>query len=131
MTDADGRAAHSEQPPSADLLREQRIQRNLKILVVGLGVLILVGLGAVAVRILTFANDPQRPTATEGGVTLSQNGEIGIELPRDAKVVSISVSGDRLAIHHDGPGGTGITVIDLATGRRIADIKPVQALPRN
>jgi len=132
MTDADSKTSGSPSPSSADLMREQRIQRNLKILVIGMGVLILLGLGAVAVRVLQFAKPADnRIAASTGSALTSPAGEIGMELPKGARIVSVSLSGDRLAVHHESPAGTGITIIDLATGRRIADIKPLEAVPRN
>lgn len=112
-------------------MREHRLQRNLKILVIGMGVLILAGLGAIAFRILQYANEPQGIAARATGGVVTPAGEIGLELPKGARVVSISISGDRLAVHHESPAGTGIAVLDLATGRRIADIKPLEAMPRN
>ena len=43
------------EPTSSDVMREQRLQRNLKIVVLGLGSLILVGLGAVMVKVIGTA----------------------------------------------------------------------------
>ncbi len=111
-------------------MRERRVQRNLKIVVGGLGALILVGLGAVAVRVVglagTAGNGPSsRSVAAAAGTTVS------FDIPKGAKIVSISLSGNRLAVHHDGPGGPGITIFDAETGRRVLDMKPVETLPRN
>lgn len=131
MTDADSKTPGSPSPSDADLMREQRIQRNLKILVIGMGVLILAGLGAVAVRVLQFSKPTETRLTASAGSAVAAAGEIGMELPKGARVVSVSLSGDRLAVHHESPAGTGITIIDLATGRRIADVKPLEAVPRN
>lgn len=112
-------------------MRERRVQRNLKIVVAGLGALILVGLGAVAVRVVGLATAPagsgssSRPIATSGGAALS------FELPNGAKIISISLSGTRLAIHYDGAGGPGIAILDTETGRRVLDLKPVETVPHN
>lgn len=130
MTDAANRTAPDGTPMSdADLMREQRLQRNLKILIAGMGVFILLGLGAVVLRIVTGGGAPSPSAATS--VLAPQGGEIAVELPAGAKVVSVSVSGNRLAVHHESPAGTGIAIIDLDTGRRVADIKPLAAVPRN
>jgi hypothetical protein len=116
-------------------MREMRLQRNLKILVGGLGFLILAGLTGVVIRMAGFATGnvkiaPAASTAVSVPAGAAQN-ELVLELPKGARVVSISVSGNRLAVHHESPTGTGIAVIDLDTGRRIADVKPQEALPRN
>ena len=121
---------------AGELMREQRLQRNLKIVIGGMGALILAGIGAIAVKMLTSASGPHAsgPHAAASGTQTaiaSPGGEIALELPKGAKVVSVSVSGNRLAVHHESPSGTGITVIDLDTGRRIADVKPQEAVPRN
>lgn len=133
MTDTNTGAPRTPTPSAADLMREQRLQRNLKILVIGMGLLILAGLGAVAFRIIQVANKPPATgLATSGTATAAAPaGELALELPRGAKVVSISLSGDRLAVHHESPAGTGITILDLATGRRLLDVKPLEAMPKN
>ena len=115
-------------------LRELRLQRNLKILVTGLGLTILAGLVAVAVRVVGtgFGRTQATPAASAATAAQAQGGaEIALELPRGARVVSTSIAGNRLAVHYESPTGTGIAILDLDTGKRIADIKPREALPRN
>lgn len=126
-----GAAKSSSETPSADdLLREQRLQRNLKIVVGGMAALILAGIGAVIVKMTGLAGEPRgAPTAMTA--VAAPGGEIALELPKGAKVVSVSLAGNRLAVHHESPTGTGIAVIDLDTGRRIADVKTLEAVPRN
>ncbi|MEQ1653958.1 MAG: hypothetical protein ABL897_15855 [Hyphomicrobium sp.] len=131
MTDAASRTSpEATAQGSPDLMREQRVQRNLKILIAGMGVLILLGLGAVVLRIVTGGGG-KASTGTPVSAVSSPTGDIALELPSGAKVVSVSVSGNRLAVHHESPSGTGIAVIDLDTGRRVADIKPRDAVPKN
>ena len=124
----------ASKPASKDeaLMRELRLQRNLKILVASLGFLIFAGLGGIAWKMMGLAKE----RATAGGTTTTSTAapglsEIALELPKGARVVSTSISGNRLAVHYDGPSGTGIAVIDLDTGKRIANVNPQEALPRN
>ena len=119
----------SPEPSSPELMREQRLQRNLKIVVGGMGALIFIGAGAVVLRMAGFAGAPRTPIAATAVAT--PGGEIALELPAGAKVVSVSISGNRLAVHHESPSGTGIAVVDLDSGRRIADIKTRDAVPKN
>ncbi|MFT3731616.1 MAG: hypothetical protein QM780_09395 [Hyphomicrobium sp.] len=120
------------EPPSDDLMRERRLQRNLKIVVGGLGALILFGLGAVAVKVVGLATGPNGGALTSRSAgTGSAAAKVLFELPKGARIVSISLSGDRLAVQHDGPSGPGIVILDAVTGRRIVDMKPVEALPSN
>jgi hypothetical protein len=119
----------------AELMREQRLQRNLKILVTGLGLLIVLGLMGIGYRMTTLT--PSAGTSSAGGgaaaitSVATARGDIALELPMGAKVVSISISGNRLAVHHESPAGTGIAIIDLDTGKRIADVKAHEAVPAN
>lgn len=118
------------QSPTADLMREQRLQRNLKIVVGGLALLILLGLGAVAVKIMGLAlvGTPSTLSRTVSG---SPGSTLSLELPKGARIVSVSLSGSRLAVQHEGPSGPGIAIIDIDTGKRIADVKFMEALPHN
>ncbi len=122
----------SPAPTSDELMREKRLQRNLKIVVATLGAMILIGLGAVAVRVVGLAtgSKPATSVATATAVA-TPGGELAVDLPAGAKVVSISLSGNRLAVHHESPAGTGIAILDLDTGRRVADVRTTTAVPRN
>jgi hypothetical protein len=125
-----GRTGETGQEPANDaLMREMRLQRNLKILVVGLGVMILAGLAGVAVKVIKLGS---APSGTAASVTVPRgaaSSEIVLELPKGAQIVSSSVAGNRLAVQYTGPSGTGIAVIDLDTGRRVADVKAREAVP--
>lgn len=132
MADAAQRTLPDGTPMSAtDLLREQRLQRNLKIAIAGMGLLMLVGLGAIAYKIIAGSGATRTAGGTVTAISGTPGGEIGVELPKGAKVVSVSVSGNRLAIHHESAAGTGIAIIDLDSGRRVADVKPLEAVPKN
>ena len=122
-------------PPAPDdpaHMRELRLQRNLKILVTCLGLMILAGLAAIAMRAVGLGPGGTQTTALPASVTapLTQGlSEITLELPHGAKVVSTSIAGNRLAVHYESPTGTGIAILDLDTGKRIVDVKPREALP--
>lgn len=120
-------------PASADVMREQRLQRNLKIVVFGLGALILVGLGAVIVKVTGLATTPApgNPGVPSISAAWRATGTVTLEIPRGAKVVSVSLSGNRLAVQHEGPDGTGISILDVNSGRRVVEIRPIEALPKN
>lgn len=132
MTDAAGRTQPDGTPMSAaDLMREQRLQRNLKIAIAAMGLMMLTGLGAIAYKIIAASGASRTAGGAVTAIAGAPGGEIGVELPKGAKVISVSVSGNRLAVHHESPAGTGIAIIDLDTGRRVADVKPLEAMPRN
>jgi len=110
---------HAELTPS-----EARLQRNLKIIVVAMGVLIFAGLAAIAGRIIYLAsgNSTQPPVAASVvPFTDAAQGQ-GLDLPAGAVVRSIALSGDRLAVHYEAAGAEGIAVLDLATGRALTRV---------
>jgi hypothetical protein len=123
----------NDQPPSssADLMREQRLQRNLKIVVAVLSALILFGLGAVAVKVIGLASGTSGGSQSSRTVAIVPGTTLSLEIPRGARIVSVSLSGNRLAVHHEGPDGPGIAILDIETGRRVLDVKPVETVPRN
>jgi hypothetical protein len=123
----------NDQPPpsSADLMREQRLQRNLKIVVAVLSAFILFGLGAVAVRVIGLASGTSGGNQSSRIIAISPGATLSLEIPKGARIVSVSLSGNRLAVYYEGPDGPGIEIVDIETGRRALDVKPVEAVPRS
>jgi hypothetical protein len=118
-------------PSSADLMREQRVQRNLKIVVAGLGILILLGLGAVVAGIVGLASGGRDNSGPAPAASSSLPATLDLKLPQGEKIVSVSLSGNRLAVYHEGPAGPGITIIDIQTGQHLLDVKATQSVPSN
>ncbi|MBS0250328.1 MAG: hypothetical protein JSR78_04610 [Proteobacteria bacterium] len=112
-------------------MREQRLQRNLKIVIAVLGLMIFAGLAAVAFKIISTAMRPAGSGVSSRTTTAGTDATVSFELPKGAKIVSMSLSGNRLAIQHDGPSGPGITILNAETGRRVLELKPTETLPRN
>lgn len=110
-------------------MRELRLQRNLKIVVAFLGFLILAGLTAVVIRVLQLASTGAKIGASSAAVQSGVPRDVPLELPKDAKIVSTSVGGNRLAVHYESPTGTGIVVIDTETGQRLIMLRPQDAVP--
>lgn len=115
-------------PAADDLMREHRLQRNLKLLVTFLGLLILAGLAAVVVRVVYLANNPR--TAPDSAASPT-GAPAALDLPAGSRIVSVTATDQRIVVHHDGPRGAGITVLDLTTGQRLLDITPREAPPAN
>jgi hypothetical protein len=101
---------------------EARLQRNLKIIVIALAVLIFAGLAAMIGRVIYLASvKPAQPPPASLALAPQQ----GLHIPAGAQVRSMSLSGDRLAIHYEGGSAEGIVVLDLSTGQALARL-PVQ-----
>jgi hypothetical protein len=103
---------------------EMRLQRNVKIVVLVLGVLIFAGLAAIVGRMIYLASGQKAQQAHPAALSADMplRPELSMQLPAGAEVRSVSLSGDRLAVHYVAPGGEGITVLDLRTGEAVARV---------
>ena len=108
-------AEAAAQPTSA----EARLQRNLKFIVAALALLILAGLAAIVGRIIYLASSASTQPAAP---SLALQPEQILALPRGATVRSVSLSGDRLAVHYEAGGDDGIAILDLQTGRTVTSV---------
>jgi hypothetical protein len=100
--------------------------RALKFAVVGMAVLIVLGVGAVAVGMVQRASQigkvgagaPGRPQGATAEVVLPALAEKAkVALPAGADVRSMALDGRHLALHYDSPQGRGVVVVDLVAGR--------------
>ena len=98
---------------------EARLQRNLKLVVIGLAVLIFAGLASIVGRAIYLASGASTQPAAPG---LAIRPEQSIGLPAGAQVRSVSLSGDRLAVHYEAAGTEGIAILDLQTGQTITSV---------
>ncbi|GFO81399.1 MAG: hypothetical protein A49_10260 [Methyloceanibacter sp.] len=92
--------------------------RLLKVAVVAMGLMILVGLGAVIVGMIYQASKVGKkpvsaaPAAVESGIA-----EAGaLTVPEGSKVTTMALDGNRLAVHLTTPDGGEIAIVDLTTG---------------
>ena len=100
---------------------EMRLQRMLKIVVVGLAVVLFAGLALVVGRVIYLASG-SAPQGAAAPPTLAIRPEQILELPAGAQVRSVSMSGNRLAVHYEVGAASGIAVFDLQTGRKVTNI---------
>ena len=88
--------------------------RLLKAVVIGLGVLIVIALGAVAVGIVRkSSNAPAVPQASGAVFTL----------PRDGRIVEMQVQPNRLILHVRTAAGEEIDIVDTSDGHLVARIR--------
>ena len=130
MTSDTGRPAPREAQPAAGE-QNPALVRALKIAVAGMGILILAGLAAVVWRIVHLSSSPKpaplapalsQPAAAPGAAA-ELTPELMLELPQGAAVRSVTLSANRLAVHYEAPGGSGIAILDLETGRTLTRIR--------
>ncbi len=123
MQAPDGARAASMQQPSGDpqavSADELRLQRIMKMVVAALAFLLVAGLAVVIGRIIYLASSrATQPPAAQVAAGAKQR----LQLPTGAVVRTISLSGDRIAVHYEAAGAAGIAVYDLATGALISDV---------
>ena len=93
--------------------------RVLKIAVILMGLLLVGGFAFVLAAIVYQASKGGQSTVPTGAEAVA--GELHI--PKDATVTSLSLDGDRLALHLNSATGPEIAVIDLKSGEVIARIR--------
>jgi hypothetical protein len=98
--------------------------RALKVLVVAMGVMIVVGLATLVVVIAGRVSGGGRGTVSSQPLAAAP-----IELPRGARIETMSAGGDRLVIDLVLPDGNRqLVIIDLATGRSLGTV-PLHTAP--
>ena len=99
----------------------------LKVLVVVMGVLIVVGTLALVVAVVERGG--HRPPA----VAAATPGDIRVDLPAGARIVSTELAGDRILLRLALPKGEELMLFDARTGARVASIElhpsPAAATP--
>ena len=123
---ASSSAAAASQQSASEPLRSAhepnaRTQAILKFVVVALGVVMVAGLALVIGRIIYLASAPPAQPAASSTVSSTQT----LQLPHGSEVRSISLSGNQMAVHYEMPEGSGIAILDLATGRETTHVSIV------
>jgi hypothetical protein len=91
----------------------------LKVLVVAMGVLIVLGVGAIVYGIATRL-DLSKPVAFDGRV----------ELPAGGRILDMTASGDRLVLRVAMPdGGERLILVDLSRGKALGALELVKQQP--
>lgn len=114
--------------PAAIVLGERQI-RMLRFAVIAMGVVLVLGFITVIARIVYLVN---RGSDTGSATAISQplKDAARLALPSGATVRTLSLSGARLAVHYDSPTGSGIVILDLASGTPASRIEIVPETPR-
>jgi hypothetical protein len=105
----------------------ERQVRMLRIAVIAMGVILVLGFITVIARIVYLVN---RGSETTTAVSQPVRDAARLALPAGASVRHISLAGQRLAVHYDGPSGSGIVILDLQTGNPVSRVEIVPETPR-
>ena len=120
----------SAEPPDGQqtgIILGDRHMRMLRIAVIAMGVVLVLGFIAVIARIVYLVNRGEETTTT---ISQPVRETARLALPAGASVRNLSLTGQRLAVHYEGPGGSGILVLDLQTGQPVSRIEIVPETPR-
>jgi hypothetical protein len=111
-------------------------ERVLVFIVAFLGLCIVAGIAAVVLRIIYLsstreaASSAPEPVQASPAASAAPSSAIGsLSLPTGAVVKSVSLSGDRLAVHYEAAGEAGIAIVDVATGAEVRRIEIEPAGP--
>ncbi len=117
--------------PEGALLDAGQI-RLLKKAIVVMSVLLVVGfltvlgrIGFLMTRGETAAGRaaPTSKAAAPASTSAAWLGDLSLTLPAGDQIKSTTVSGHQLVVHHAGPAGETVTILDLTTGRVASRIK--------
>ena len=98
--------------------------RILKIVVIVMGILLVGGFAFVLAAIVYQASHPKQDVAAPlPAVNLGAGPIIELPVGQGAGLSSMSLDGNRLALHLNGGEGPEIVVIDLASGKIVARVK--------
>jgi len=93
--------------------------RVLKAVVVGLGVLIILGVGALIVGI-----------AVKGGKVAGKPASAPLLLPQDASIADMAISERQLVLHVTMKDREELMLIDLQSGRVVSRIPVMRGVPQ-
>lgn len=105
-------------PVNADV-KNTTTYRVLLAVVIGLGVLIVVGLGALIGGLVTRA----ATSATASGQAVQTDLPVAYNLPPGAQIVAVQVAGNRLILQVRSNEGDEADILDLQSGRLIGQVK--------
>jgi len=116
---------------SEDAATRTGFERLLVFIVAFLGLLILAGLGAVLFKILSLSTTPSTSSGAAATSEMARGPEAvaQVAIPQGAVVKSVSLSGDRIAIHYEAAGTTGIAVVDLTSGAVLSRLTVAPSSP--
>jgi hypothetical protein len=98
--------------------------RVLKIVVIVMGILLVVGFGLVMAAIVYQASQlPDKDAPQAHAAAVSPEAQTELALPPGAKVTSLALDGDRLALHLESSAGPEVVVVDIGTGQVLSRIK--------
>lgn len=114
-------AEKSENQLAGAILSDQQIAR-LKTAVIVMTAALVIGVITLIGRIIYLASNRGETAPTASPATPALKPDAALALPSGHDVKSVAMSSNRLLVHHVGPTGDGIIILDLATGAVISRV---------
>lgn len=102
--------------PAGAILSDQQIAR-LKVAIIVMTAMLVIGVITLIGRVIYLASNRSEVATTAPAVGSTLKPEAAVALPPGHDVKSIGMSGNRLIVHHVGPAGDGVVILDLTTGQ--------------
>ena len=98
--------------------------RALKVLVIGMGLLLVAGVIALGFAVQYRLNHPRPVPAADAGIgPAGAAGATTVDLPPGARVVGAEASGDRLVVRVElAAGSEELIIVNLVTGAPVATV---------
>ncbi len=112
--------------------------RFMKRAIAVMSTVLVLGFMLLIWRIMNLTSDKTSASAPVAAVTSSAPGALAIQpalsplsfkslaqlsLPPNAQIRQIALSGQLLAVHYSAPGGRGIAIIDLVSGKTVSTVR--------
>lgn len=107
--------------PAGAILSDQQIAR-LKVAVIVMTAVLVIGVITLIGRIIYLASNRTDAATVAPASGSILKPEAAVALPPGHDVKSIGMSGNRLIVHHVGPTGDGVAILDLTTGQVVSRI---------
>jgi hypothetical protein len=106
--------------------------RALQIAIVVMGIMIVLGILGVVARMFYLASNrpPQATRAATAAAGPSLATDARIQLLAGSTVKSVTLDGDRMALHYESATGAGIAIVDLPSGRVVSRFRIEPEPPR-
>jgi hypothetical protein len=116
-------AGDADSGPVPGTVFTKRQVHILKIAVIVMGVLLVGGFAFVLAAIVYQASHPAQDAIAAVAATGEGPRTIDLPMAPGASVAGLALDGDRLAVQLVGPSGPEIAVIDLASGKIVAQVR--------
>jgi hypothetical protein len=99
--------------------------RALKIAIVIMSIILVLGFTAILARLFYLAKQPPTAVSPARAPIAALMPDIDLPLPQGAQIQSVSLTstGDLMAVQFNAPAGAGVVIVDLASGKIVSRVR--------